>query len=227
MRRKSQTQQLTDTIAGQHLALSVAAHLARTQLVRDPLTVYDGQHILEMINAVGGALARVARLYALDTETGLPRELLEAEVLGATVQRGASVLVLKDGRTLSGVSIKRSDLREAITILKAVGIPELGTATPQAAPASEPKALPPVRVETLRSQLAEIEELLRSPLLRSQVERANQLALSIARNAPHGRVANLAMHLMSAVHDALRTGDEQDIQMMLARLSAALDEAKT
>ena len=65
MAKPSKTRQLTDGIAGQHLALSVAAHLARTQLIPDPARVYDSQHLGEMLSVVAAALARTAPLYVL------------------------------------------------------------------------------------------------------------------------------------------------------------------
>lgn len=50
----------------------------------------------------------------------------------------------------------------------------------------------------------------------------------IARHAPHGRVANLAMQLMSGFHESR---DYEDLpggyRMALARLRAALEEAAT
>src|SRR5687768_6703928 len=130
MSQKSKTQHLTDSIIGQHLALSVAAHLARTQLVSDPLAIYDSQHLTDMIDIVAAAIAKVAPLYVQDPGSGTLRQLTESELEGATVKRSATNLVLRDGRTLSSVSLKRVDLRQAIAILKAVGIPELRTAQP-------------------------------------------------------------------------------------------------
>jgi hypothetical protein len=213
---------LADSLLGQHLALSVAAHLARTQLVPDPLSVYDAQHMSEMVDVVANALARVVPLYAQDPGNGAPRQLMEGEIEGARVKRGATVLVLKDGRTLSAVSIKRADLRQAIAILKAVGIQELG----RRAPPEAPKPGPADRVARLRAALAEIEGLLRLPLVPTQAERANALLVSVARNAPDGRIANLAMRLMSTVHEARDSAapDERQINVMLARLRAALHE---
>jgi hypothetical protein len=224
MSRKSKTQHLTDSIIGQHLALSVAAHLARTQLVSDPLAVYDAQHLTEMIDIVGAAIAKVAPLYVQDPGSGTLRPLTESELEGATVKRSATNVVLRDGRTLSSVSIKRVDLRQAIAILKAVGIPELQPPRPveeARARAPEPMAAP---LETL----AEIERLLRPPLVPAQIERANRLAVNIARSAPHGRIANLAMQLMSAVHEASRGNgaDEARVDLAMARLRAALSEAE-
>jgi hypothetical protein len=223
MSQKSKTQHLTDSIIGQHLALSVAAHLARTQLVSDPLAIYDSQHLTEMIDIVAGAIAKVAPLYVQDPGSGTLRQLTESELEGATVKRSATNLVLRDGRTLSSVSLKRVDLRQAIAILKAVGIPELRTAQP----AKEPQA-PAAKAELNPAQrLDEIEKLLRPPLLTPQLQRANQMLVSIARNAPQGRVANLAMQLMSALHESEAPEELPEVvPLLLARLRAALSEAE-
>src|SRR5687768_17316961 len=114
MARKSKTDKLTDSISGQYLSLAVAAHLARTQLVPDPLKVYDGQHLSEVLNVVALALARTAPLQITEAASGEKRELSAHDLEGALAKRGATVLVLKDGRTLTGVSVRRSDLRQAI-----------------------------------------------------------------------------------------------------------------
>lgn len=221
MSRKSRTQVLTESILGQHLALAVAAHLGRSQLVSDPLAIYDAQHLGEMLDLIAAALARVAPLYVQDPGSGTPRQLSDSELEGAAVKRGGGIVVLRDGRTLSSVSIKRVDLRQAIAILKAVGIP--GLQPPR--PVEEARAKTQKRMQAPLETLAEIERLLRPPLVREQVERANRLAVSIARDAPHGRVANLAMQLMSVVHEPGR--DEALVALAVARLRAALsDEAQ-
>ena len=219
MGRRSKTSQLADTILGQHLALSVAAHLARSQLVPDPLNVYDGQRASEMVDVVANALARVAPLYVPDP-LGAPRQIMQAELDGATVKRGATILLLKDGRNLSGVSIKRADLRQAIAILKAVGVPELA----QASGAAQPPPPPADRGAELRAALDEVEALLRLPIVPAQAERASSRLLSIARHASDGSISNLAMRLMSAVHEARDhpQPDAHQIALMLARLRAAL-----
>src|SRR5215210_7406956 len=137
MANKSKTQHLADGIAGQHVSLAVAAHLARTQLVPDPLKPYDGQHLADMLNVIAQALARTASLHVTDAHTGETRELMPSELEGALAKRGATVLVLKDGRSLSGVSVRRADLRQSIAVLKAVGLPEIVT-PPMPAPAEKP-----------------------------------------------------------------------------------------
>jgi hypothetical protein len=221
--RKSKTQQLIDGALGQQLALSVAAHLARTQLVPEPLRPYDSQHLTETLDIVARALARVSPVYVVDAASGAPRELTPLEIEGALIQRGATVIVLRDGRKLSGMSIKRADLRHAIAILKTVGIPELRLKQASSAPSA-----PPARVDRVAG-LAEIEALLRPPLVPAQIERANRIAVSIARDAPHGRVANLAMQLVSAMHEARAdaSDDPARVRLALARLRAALEEVQT
>ena len=227
MGRKLKTQQLTDSILGQHLALSVAAHLARTQLVPEPLAVYDSQHLGDMVDVVARALAKVAPLYVRDVRdagSGQPRELAAGELDGAVISRAATLLALRDGRMFSSVSIKRADLRQAIAVLKAVGIEELA---PPRKPESPPRDEARERVAELRSRIAEIEALLRPPLLAEQVERANRLIVSTARQAPDGRVANLAMRLMTVVQESKGRDDRSEsVQAALARLRTALEETQ-
>jgi hypothetical protein len=219
MGRQSHARQFSDGLLGQHLALSVAAHLARSQLVPDPLNVYDAQHLSETLDAVANALARVAPLYVQDPQAGPPRQLMEGELQGARVKRSATMLLLSDGRSLSGVSIKRADLRQAIAILKAVGIPELSARHKSEPPSND-------RLAGLRASLAEIEALLRLPLVPAQVECANRLIVVMARSAPDGRISNLAMRLMSTLHELRedKTAGEGLIPVILARLRAALED---
>lgn len=221
---KGGTQYITASSVGQQLALSVAAGLARTQLVPEPLKSYDSQHLGDMLNVIGGALAKVAPLYVKDDASLTARELSQDELQGAEIRRGATVVVLKDGRTLSSVSIRRGDLRQAIAILKAIGIQGL---LPRAEPAPAPKASAPEPVDGL-ALFGEIERLLRPPLIDTQVDRANALAVSIARSAPHGRIANLAMQLVSAAYEVRAQPDPamQRVNLALAKLRSALEDQK-
>jgi hypothetical protein len=221
--KTGRTRQLNDSILGQHLALSVAAHLARTQLVPDPLSVYDGQHLADMLDLIARALARAAPVYVKDSAAGEPRELSHAELEDATVRRGATLLALKDGRTFSSVTIKRADLRQAIAILKAVGIDELRR-DPQPEPPAQPPAAPAV---SLRARIEEVDVLLRPPLVPAQLERANRQMVAIAREASNGRVSNYAMRLMSAVQQVRGAEDfPESVRAELARLRAAIDESE-
>ena len=221
--RTSKRKDLIETTLGQHLALSVAAHLARTQLVRDPFNTYEGEHLLQSLDVVANALLRVTPVYARGVGKGEPRQLTETELQGARVKNAAQNLLLSDGRNLSAVTVKRSELRQAIGILKAIGVPELVVRT-DTKEAERSDRLPPDDTVRRRAQISEMEELLSSPLSPARAERANRIAIDIARSAPHGRIANLAMRLMSAIHEARNGGDEQGLRIMLARLSSALDE---
>ena len=81
----------------------------------------------------------------------------------------------------------------------------------------------------LRATLAEIEPLLRLPLMAAQVERANRLIVAMARNAPDGRIANLAMRLMSTLHetrDDHTAASDSRVAVLLARLRAMLEDEK-
>lgn len=207
---KDKTQRFIPAGVGQHLALPVAAHLARSQLVPDPLKPYDARHLGETLEIVARALARVSPLYIQDPKDGTQRELSAAELEGATVRRGATLLELRDGRSVSSVTMKRADLRQAIAILKAVGIPEL--LPPQDSPERPAGAS---ATPDLLALFAELEALVRAP----QAHKANALAVRIARQAPQGRIANFAMLLVSAVNE------NRDVSEPLARLRAALEEA--
>ena len=79
----------------------------------------------------------------------------------------------------------------------------------------------------LLAQLSEVESLLRPPLAPEQLERAGHHIISIARSAPHGRVANLAMRLMSAVLESRGAGElPPAVRAELARLRAAVEDAQ-
>jgi hypothetical protein len=122
---RSRTEALSEEIRGQHLALPVAAYFACTRLVADPLRVYDVQHLNDLLELAASALCKLAPVYVADPEGAPMRRLAQHELEGARLQRGATRLVLRDGRTLSSLSVRRSDLRQAIAVLQAVGIPQL------------------------------------------------------------------------------------------------------
>jgi hypothetical protein len=208
---RQSTPRWTERTLGQHLSLSVAAHLARTQLTADPLATEDARRLSDQLNKVALALARTAPLYLTDTAGGPPRELTAAELEGAVAQRSGTRLVLRDGRVVVGVTIRQTDLRQAIAILRAVGLGD-------AAPARQAEPAAPNGAAALLARAAELDTLIDAP---GEVERAKNAALWIARNTAHGRIANLAMQLMSALHE--QPGGDA-CRAMLARLRHALNE---
>lgn len=213
---------LPERIRGEHLGLCVAAHLARTQLVVDPLARYDAKHLIEMVNAVASALARVAPLYVHDAAAGAPRELAPGELAGASVSECGNRLTLKDGRSFGAVTVKRAELRQAIAILKAVGVPALGGPVKPEAP-----ALHAARSADPRADLAQIEALLDLPLQPQTLEEMDRRLLHLARSARHGPLANSAMQLMSSLHEARTSArSAETIQPLLVLLRAAVEDAE-
>jgi len=94
-------------------------------------------------------------------------------------------------------------------------------------PASQPAPAPRKNELAIRERLSELEPLIRPPLLPSQLERADALAVAIARNAPDAVVAMLAARLMRAIQEARAAGEYADIRpiaLIVARIRAALDQ---
>jgi hypothetical protein len=63
---KNKTTRLAESIRNQHVAISVAAGLARAQLVPNPVGVYDARHLSDMLDIIADAIARVVPLYSLN-----------------------------------------------------------------------------------------------------------------------------------------------------------------
>jgi len=105
-----------------HIALSVAAALAHRQLSPERRAFYDVEHYSEVLNRAAQALIRVAQVHVGNGDGSAPRALSPSELDGALVRRGATVLVLADGRLFRRLSVLREDLRGAITILRRAGL---------------------------------------------------------------------------------------------------------
>lgn len=93
-------------------------------------------------------------------------------------------------------------------------------------PASQPPRAPTGQHLAILGKLSELDRLIRPPLLPSQLERANTLAVGIARNAPDAVIAMLGTRLMRAIQEARAAGENADIRaiaLIVARLRAALD----
>jgi len=90
----------------------------------------------------------------------------------------------------------------------------------------------PRALDELLAQLKEMEELLQFPGVPGHVARAAELALAVARAAPSGRIANLAMRVISEAH-AMREAplglrpDRTELNAALWRLRLALQEEKS
>ena len=105
-----------------HIGLNTASGIAYDQLAEKKRSFYDGERFDEVLNQVGQALIRLAPVFTIEPDGREPRRLEEAELFEARVIRGASALVLADGRRFNDLSIQRADLAGAITILRSTGV---------------------------------------------------------------------------------------------------------
>jgi hypothetical protein len=83
--------------------------------------------------------------------------------------------------------------------------------------------------QELLLRLAELEAIMASPDQEANLEKAQALAMYIARSAANGQIANLAMQAMSAVKDLQSArevqGDRKNLPAVLSELSAKLKAA--
>jgi hypothetical protein len=104
----------------QHVGLAAAAAIACHQLLPYQRSYYDIEHFNDLLTLAAYALARLAPIYVTGDD-GARRALSDSEQNGALIQRGATVVLLADGRAFTQASVQRGDLRDAIAILKSTG----------------------------------------------------------------------------------------------------------
>lgn len=208
---KEKTTRLAEGIRNQHVAMSVAAGLARAQLVPNPVGVYDARQLSEMLEVMAAAIARVAPIHAMNARTGEVRRLTEEDLEGASFARGATALMLKDGTAIAGVSITRGDLRHAVVVLKTIGF--------QAEAEADKSDREPARAENVDALVAEIEQLLLLPFTPEYIDKVNRLTMKIVRAARTGPIVDHAMQLISALHHA-RVKVEKHSSAVAAALAA-------
>jgi hypothetical protein len=92
--------------------------------------------------------------------------------------------------------------------------------------ASQPRRTPAPDNLAVAARLSELEQLIRPPLLPSQLERANALAVAMAQDSPDAVIAMLATRLARAIEEARAAGegaDSRPIALIVARIRAAVD----
>jgi hypothetical protein len=104
----------------QHLGLPTAAALVHFGVAGTPPDASDPAQMRGVLNDIGRALSNVMSIYAADPESGDPKEIPAFELLEATFQHGAHVLVTARGKEYRGLTVRRGDLKEAVTLLKRV-----------------------------------------------------------------------------------------------------------
>lgn len=102
--------------------LAVAAALVYNQLMApERPQFYDADHLAEVLTTVAQAVLGFAPAHVREGDARRP--LTRDELEGAQVRRGATLLVLADGRVLNEVTIRRDDYRAALGALKDSGLP--------------------------------------------------------------------------------------------------------
>jgi hypothetical protein len=102
----------------EHLPLPVAAAQAYYLVVGETPKQKSVAHLDRILNNVAHAITNVAPVYV--AEGAAQRQISPVELLQSEFTRGATILRLKDGTELRGVTVRRIDVREAVTVLKAV-----------------------------------------------------------------------------------------------------------
>ncbi len=102
----------------EHLPLAVAAAQTYYQVMGAVPEQKAAAHLDEILNRVAHAIAKVAPLHAPD-DSG-QREIPTTELLQSRFRRGATVLMLKDGTELRGLTVRRVDVRAAVAVLKGI-----------------------------------------------------------------------------------------------------------
>jgi hypothetical protein len=127
---------MADISRYRHLALATAASIAYRQLTLAPQAgFYDAEHLSATLCVIAQALAKAAPIYLTEGDTAA-RPLTDGELQGAIITRGATRLTLKDGRVFSKLSMRRGDMWDAITLLRAAGM-QVAEPVAQPAPGKE------------------------------------------------------------------------------------------
>jgi hypothetical protein len=103
----------------QHIPLTTAAATVRIRLVGVPPDPRNVEVMWAALDDTAHALALLASIYVADDD-GLPRPLKHMELLDGQFLRGAQVFKTKAGKEMRGLTIRRSDMEYAISILKSM-----------------------------------------------------------------------------------------------------------
>jgi hypothetical protein len=102
----------------EHLPLAVAAAQTYYLVVGDTPRQKSIAHLDRILNTVAHAITNVAPLFV--AEGTAQRQISPLELLQSHFARGATILKLHDGTELRGITVRRIDVREAVTVLRAV-----------------------------------------------------------------------------------------------------------
>lgn len=116
-------------LQGAHVPLAVAAAMTFHQVHGNTKAVVTRPDYDDALNIAASALARLVPIYARRNPAE-PWTAVELHPAAQRFARGATELRSNDGGRLRGLSVKRSDLLSAISLIKRTGLPFAFAAVP-------------------------------------------------------------------------------------------------
>jgi hypothetical protein len=100
------------------LSLVAAAAIAFDQLTPQATSIYEAEHLTDVLDLTGSAICQLVPITACDAASGAVRHYEPDEMAGAQCSKGATLVTLADGRQLSDIRLLRTDMRRAIAALR-------------------------------------------------------------------------------------------------------------
>ncbi len=107
---------------GEHLSLATAAAVVYHHIMGTASQTGSPEDLIELLDRVASAIANVAPIYTSDRAAGTPRQLAPIELIHCRFEGGATVVKTSFGLEYRNLTIRRGDMRSAITILKGARI---------------------------------------------------------------------------------------------------------
>ena len=103
----------------EHLPLRIAATLLHVRVAGKSMGGSDLRSMQATLNDVARALSMVSPIYHEDPASGLPVQIPQSTLIGATFSGGGEVLVAADDTEYRNLSVRRTDIEIAGEILRA------------------------------------------------------------------------------------------------------------
>jgi hypothetical protein len=119
---RARTDDLIRTIGSTYVPLAVAAAITFHQAHGNTKAIVSLQDYEDALGIAAAALSRLVTIYTL-TDPRENRIAVTVDLVKQRFARGATELRARDGTVVRELSIQRSDLDSAISLIKRVGLP--------------------------------------------------------------------------------------------------------
>ena len=106
----------------QHIGLPTACAVVYARVTRRVPDPRDAPQLDAILNDVAFALSNLVPIYAADAQSAPPKPLNALELLDGRFSHGAHAFTASDGKELRGLTVRRQDMENAISILRAAGV---------------------------------------------------------------------------------------------------------